>query len=106
MTMGLQDYVEVRDARDPGFEAEVRAAEAEMVLGEALARRREEHGLALAQLADTSGIPEARLAAIEAGEAMTLHEVLWLLHALEMSVSIGADFRIMPQALVPAGVRR
>jgi hypothetical protein len=50
--------------------------------------------VSLAQLAQTTGIAEERLEAIEGGESMTLHEVLWLLHALDLSVSIDAHFNV------------
>jgi transcriptional regulator with XRE-family HTH domain len=104
--MSHRNYVAERGQRDSRFTDERRAATAELVLGEVLARRREEQNISLSQLADATGIPEERLIAIDAGDAMTLHEVLWLLHVLEVSVSIGPGFDLTSQSPVTSGTRR
>ena len=91
-------YVAERSQREPRFEAERDAAAAELALGELLVRRRDEWNLSLGQVAQTTGIAEERLEAIEEGESMTFHEVLWLLHALDLSVSIDAHFNVRSNA--------
>lgn len=83
-----------RSVRDPRFADERKAALAELALGEVLIRRRLERDVSLLELADTTGIPQDRLEAIEAGDSLTLHEVLWLVHALDAPVSIGAGFTV------------
>jgi transcriptional regulator with XRE-family HTH domain len=98
--VSLQEYVRARNKREPTFAAEIRAVAAELALGEALAKRREEIGLSLDQLAITTGIEEDRLVAIDEGEAMTLREALLLLHAQEVSVSVEHDLTVSPKTLV------
>lgn len=95
--MSHRNYVAAREQREPRFAAERQVAFAELALGEALVRRRHEWSITLAQLAKQTGISEERLEAIEEGESMTLHEVLWLLHALEVSLTIGTDFDLTPR---------
>jgi hypothetical protein len=90
--MSHRDYIADRERREPRFAAERQVAAAELTLGEALVHRRHQWNLTFAQLAEQTGIPEDRLEAIEEGESMTFHEVMWLLHALEVSLSIGPDF--------------
>lgn len=96
--MSHRNYVADREQREPRFTVERQAAIAELALGEALVRRRHEWNITLAQLAKQTGISEERLEAIEEGESMTLHEVLWLLHALDVSLTIGTDFDLIPRA--------
>jgi transcriptional regulator with XRE-family HTH domain len=96
--MSHRDYIADRARREPRFTAERQAAAAELALGDALVRRRHESHLTLSQLAEETGIPEERLEAIEEGESMTFHEVLWLLHALDISLSIEPDFSLAPRA--------
>jgi transcriptional regulator with XRE-family HTH domain len=98
--MRHQDYVNERSRREPRFQAERQAAAAELALGEALVLRRHERGVSLADLADVTGISEARLESIEEGDSMTLHEFLWLLHALETGITIEPGFRVSPRVLV------
>jgi len=92
--MSHRNYIVNRGQREPRFTVERQAAAAELALGEALVRRRHEWGSTLAQLAEQTGIAEERLEAIEEGESMTFHEVLWLLHALEVSMSADAVDRM------------
>jgi transcriptional regulator with XRE-family HTH domain len=104
--MSHQRYVTERQQREPRFGAERQVAAAEFFLGETLARRRHELNVSLAQLAATTGITEERLEEIEAGDSLTLHEVLWLLHALEVSVIIGPDFEVVPRVAMIAAEPR
>jgi hypothetical protein len=98
--MNRQEYVSERSQRDPRFKVEHHAATAELELAEVLARRRRERGVPLAKLSDIAGIPTERLEAIDAGESMTFHEVLWLLRAIETAVTIDPGFRISAHVLV------
>ena len=105
--MSHQRYITERQQRDPRFGAERQVAAAELLLGETLVRRRHEMSISLAQLAAKTGIAEERLEDIEAGESLTLHEVLWLLHGLEVSVIIGPGFEVVPRvAMIAAEPRR
>jgi transcriptional regulator with XRE-family HTH domain len=96
--------VESRLQREPRFREELASANAELALGEAIVHRRHERNLSLEQIADLTGIPMERLEAIEAGDSMSLPEVLWLVHVLDLSVSIGANFHVNAQA--PRFMRR
>ena len=97
--MSHRDYVRERGQREPRFAVERQAMDAELALGEAIVRRREERAISVAELADVTGIPAERLEAIEEGDTLTLHEMLWLLHALELSVILGPDFQLATKAL-------
>ena len=103
--MDHQRYVAQRSQREPRFASEREAAAAELAVGEAIFGRREELGRSLVELAAMTGIAEERLRALEEGEAMTLHEVLWLAHALDLSVSLGPGFHVVSKALDRAAVR-
>jgi transcriptional regulator with XRE-family HTH domain len=92
--MSHREYVSDRSKREPRFQAEIVAASAELVLGEAIVNRRHERNLSLPQLSDVTGIPLERLELIEEDDALMLHEVLWLLHALDLSVSIDSEFQV------------
>lgn len=93
--MSHQDYIADRTRREPRLQAEIAAAEAELAVGELIVNRRREHGMSLAEIAEMSGITLSRLEAIEEGDALTLHELLWLLHALDLSVAFDQDFHIL-----------
>lgn len=97
--MMMRQYVEARGEREPTFTIEVRAAAAEFDLGEALARRREERGMSVAELAAASGIAPERLERIDEGDSMTVREVLLLLHVLETSISVDHDFTVNARSL-------
>ena len=92
--MNHQTYLTERSGRDPRFADERKAAIAELALGELLVDRRMERNLSVEQLAEVTGISKARLDDIEAGESLTLHEVLWLVHALDLDVMIGPGFMV------------
>lgn len=94
-------YVAERTARDPRFADERSAAIAELAVGEMIVRRRVARGMSLQTLSDMTGISEARLDDLEAGESLSLHELLWLAHALDLNVSIGPGFAI--STVSPAG---
>ncbi len=94
--MSHRDYVADRVQREPMFATELQAAAAELVLGEALLRSRHEQGLSLAELAGRTGISEERLASIEAGDSITVPELLWLVHALDAAFSIAPGFQVAP----------
>jgi transcriptional regulator with XRE-family HTH domain len=97
--MSVQQYVLARSEREPTFGAEVRAAAAELDLGELLAKRRAERGLTLTELAAATGIAEERLELLDEGDAMTLREMLLLLHVLEVSVSFEPSFTVASRTL-------
>jgi transcriptional regulator with XRE-family HTH domain len=92
--MSHRDYIADRIRREPRFQAELEVAEAELAIGELLVNRWHEKNLSIAQLMELTGISQERLEAVEAGDSMTLHEVLWLLHALDVSISIDQDFHV------------
>lgn len=89
-----ETYVAERTAREPRFADERKVASAELALGESLVRRRVDRDVSLARLSELTGIPETRLDDIEAGDALTLHEDLWLSHALELDLAIRAGFSV------------
>jgi hypothetical protein len=99
----MRDYIAGRSQTEPRFQAEVAAAEAELALAEALAVRRRERSLTLEEIAATN-IPAERIEAIESGDGATVNEMLWLLHALELSISVGPAFSVA--ALGPTLLRR
>ena len=103
--MRHRDYVTARTAREPRFEAERKAAAPELELSGAIAARRQVLEIPLERLADETGIPMERLPAIEEGESMTVHEALWLLHALDLSARLGADLRITSAPSLVSTVR-
>lgn len=96
--MKHETYVAERTAREPRFADERKAAAAELRLGELLVRRRVEHDVSIASLAELTGISESRLDDIEAGDGLTLHEVLWLVHVLDLNVAIEAGFAVSATA--------
>jgi transcriptional regulator with XRE-family HTH domain len=90
----MRDYIASRSQREPRFQAEVDAAEAELALAEALAVRRRERKLSLEEVAATTNISVERIEAIESGDGATVNEMLWLLHALDLSISVGPAFSV------------
>ena len=99
--MKHEPYVAERTAREPRFADERKAAAAELALGELLVRRRVERDVSLASLAELTGISESRLDDIEAGDGLTLQEVLWLVHPLDLNVAIEAGFAVSATAASP-----
>lgn len=99
--MHHRTYVAERIERGPRFADERSAAIAELAVGEMIVRRRVVRDASLQILSDTTGIPEARLDDIEAGESLSLHELLWLVHARELNIAIDPGFTI--SAAAPAG---
>lgn len=96
--MSHREYISRRQNRDPRFAAELNAAAAELAMGEAIVRRCQELGLSQPQLTDLTGFSAERLEAIESGDSLTFHELLWFAHVLDLSVSVGPDFSVTIQA--------
>jgi transcriptional regulator with XRE-family HTH domain len=96
--MSHSDYVSRRSERDPRFEVELQAAAAELAIGEAIVRRWQEREISQPHLAELTGISPERLEAIEAGDTLTLHELIWLAHVLDLSVVIAPNFNVTTQA--------
>jgi hypothetical protein len=108
--MKLENYVASRTAIDPRFEHEQIVAKAELAFTEAMVDQRNVQQLSLVALSDLTGIAVERLEALEEGESATLHEVLWLSHALNLVISVTPDLQIWasvsvnmtPRILLPA----
>ena len=96
--MSHREYIAERNRREPRFKAEVDAATAELAIGELLVNRWHERNLSTAELTDMTGISGERLEAIAAGDSLTVHEVLWLLHVLDLSLVIDQDFHVTSRA--------
>lgn len=108
--MKFEDYVASRTALEPRFEHEQLVAKAELAFTEVIVDQRNAQQLTLDALSNLTGIAVERLAALEEGESATLHEVLWLSHALNLVISVTPDFQIWasvsvnvtPRTLIPA----
>lgn len=108
--MKFDSYVASRTAIDPRFELEQTVAKAELAFTEAIVDQRSAQQLSLDALSNLTGIAVVRLEALEEGESATLHEVLWLSHALNLVISVTPDLQlwasvsvnVTPRTLMPA----
>ncbi|MCC7022761.1 MAG: helix-turn-helix domain-containing protein [Thermomicrobiales bacterium] len=90
----MRDYSASRSRKEPRFQGEVAAAEAELSLGEAIAMRRGKRNLSLEEVTEITDIPVERIEALESGDGATVNEMLWLLHALDLSIFVGPAFSV------------
>lgn len=92
--MNHQDYVTQRSERDPAFRHEFAIATAELALATAIAERRFALDMTTQELAQSTGISEERIEAIEEGDQILISEVLRLTHFLDIMVAIEPGFRL------------